>query len=619
VPGSDQSDVSAFKDGTKCDQRSSARVYAESQVVNFVLNKPLDANLSFFLSARGDYELQNVSLALQGGDAASATSTCLQPSWLKVAPMMHTFSLSTAQNQMSVVGTAVAKGSSVHCADGAVLSTTVRVQYGAAGATGSPNASQTLTLLGTVAALPSCQHSRSAASTSLDGMTVLAHDHELAIELVAVDVDGLPVTSTRVSFRVLVGYADDERPIETDTIRNAENGSMYASTVPRRLHSRAGRLRVRVTLHEAWDGQAHVPECEVLTKEVTVQCAAQYVPGAKNECTPAADRGSICSRAKPRVVMGLNSTPIDLTQPLEVNSVIEAGLDESDRGASSQYNLSLIATESTKTSLLSTGIALRRPGEHKLQVTSNGRDVCTMLSGNPFNVRCSDGEAEVEGRCIERPSCDTTTQLEIDGRCVYPVATGAFTLDELRADILKPADGVDVPSARSYTLKVTPADRFNLLWRPVDDRLQATWLRISESNRSEAGNVVSVEVMIDPTGLSDSSRLIETITFSSAKATAVGTSNDAPVGVTMTQLKIDSAVIAVPSLTKSAMRLLVDKSEVDPRAPVGLASGVKAQLEVDAVDEDGLAVRRGDRTLDFIVSGLQSREGIMSFVDSFVG
>jgi hypothetical protein len=47
VPGSDQSDVSEFQDGTRCDQQSSARVYAESQVVNFVLQKPLDSNLSF--------------------------------------------------------------------------------------------------------------------------------------------------------------------------------------------------------------------------------------------------------------------------------------------------------------------------------------------------------------------------------------------------------------------------------------------------------------------------------------------------------------------------------------------------------------------------------------------
>ena len=61
--------VSAIKDGTKCDQQSSARVYTESSVVRFVLRKPLDANLSFFLSARGDHELQNVSLELQGGDA----------------------------------------------------------------------------------------------------------------------------------------------------------------------------------------------------------------------------------------------------------------------------------------------------------------------------------------------------------------------------------------------------------------------------------------------------------------------------------------------------------------------------------------------------------------------
>jgi hypothetical protein len=92
-------------------------------------------------------------------------------------------------------------------------------------------------------------------------------------------------------------------------------------------------LRVNVTLHEAWEGQA-APECEVLTKNITVQCAAQYVAGKRNECMPAVDKGSICSRAKPRVVMGSNSSRVDLTHPLrvEVNSVIEAGLDESDRG-----------------------------------------------------------------------------------------------------------------------------------------------------------------------------------------------------------------------------------------------------------------------------------------------
>jgi hypothetical protein len=135
VPGSDQSDVSEFKDGTMCDQQSSARVYSESQVVSFVLRKPLDADLSFFLSARGDHEIP-VSFALQGSNAASATSACVRPSWLTVAPMLHNFSLSTAQNQMTVVGTAVADGSSVHCADGATLSTTVRVHYLAAGAVG---------------------------------------------------------------------------------------------------------------------------------------------------------------------------------------------------------------------------------------------------------------------------------------------------------------------------------------------------------------------------------------------------------------------------------------------------------------------------------------------------
>jgi hypothetical protein len=275
-----------------------------------------------------------------------------------------------------------------------------------------------------------------------------------------------------VIFKVFVGYTDSRTVTEIDAIRNAENGSMYSSAVPSRLHARAGTLRVRVTLLEAWDGPKSdkVPECEVLAKEITVQCAPQYIPNSKNECTPAADRGSICSRAKPRVVVASNSTPIDVSQPLEVNSVIEAGLDESDRGTSSQYDFSLTATASTKTSPLSTGIALNRPGEHKLQVTSNGRDVCTMFNGSPFNVRCSDGEAEVEGRCVPRPNCNSASQLEIDGlRCVDPEATGAFVLDELRVDVFKPADGVDVPSARPYVLTMTPADRFSVSWNRAGD------------------------------------------------------------------------------------------------------------------------------------------------------
>ncbi len=405
VPGLDQSDVSEFKDGTKCDQQSSARVYAESQVINFVLQKPLDASLSFLLSARGDHE---VRVSVTHG-SASETGVCVERSWLTVAPMGHNFSLSTAQSQMSVLGTVVARGSSVHCADGAMLNTTVQVWYGAIGAApaeGSRGMSQTLTLIGTVAALPPCAHSRSAASTSLDATNVLAHDHEFQVQLLAIDSDGLPIMSTQATFRVFVGYDDGEVPIEIDAIRNAENTPRYSSTVPNRLHGRAGTLRVRVTLLEGWDGQTKVRECEVLAKEIAVQCAPLFVMGSKNECTPAADRGSICSRAKPRVLVGSNSMPIDLLQPLKVHSVIDAGLDEIDKWMSSQFNLSLTATASTKTSPLSTGIALHRPGEHKLQVTSDGMDVCTMFSGSR-----SQGEMFFRSRPIFL-DCETPFQVK---------------------------------------------------------------------------------------------------------------------------------------------------------------------------------------------------------------
>jgi hypothetical protein len=119
--------------------------------------------------------------------------------------------------------------------------------------------------------------------------------------------------------------------------------------------------------------------------------------------------------------------------------------------------------------------------------------------------------------------------------------------------------------------------------------------------------------MIDPTGLSDSSRLIETITFSSAKA-SVKASNDAPVGVTMTQLKIDSAVIAVPSLTKSRMQ--IDGLDFKTGSRVLVAEGLKVQLLIRAVDEDGLDVRRADRAFDFLLdkTGEEPRLVVANYV-----
>jgi hypothetical protein len=147
-----------------------------------------------------------------------------------------------------------------------------------------------------------------------------------------------------------------------------------------------------------------------------------------------------------------------------------------------------------------------------------------MFSGSPFSVRCGDSEAEVEGRCVQRPNCNSAAQLEIDGRCVDPQATGAFVLDELRVDVFKPADGVNVPSAPPYKLTMTPADRFSISWSRVGDgETNATWLNISEASRKD--NTVVFHVKIDPKGLNDSFRLAETITFSSATATAMAPKN----------------------------------------------------------------------------------------------
>jgi hypothetical protein len=165
IHGSDQSDVSDFSDGTKCDQQSSARVLTESQLVNFVLYKPLDANLSFRLSARGDHEL-SVWTTLEGTANETGTGGRNQPSWLTAHPMFHNFSLSTAENAMSVSGTAFISGSAVHSADASKLEATLQIMQRAADAAQNASArpeEQTLVLSGIVNALPSCEHVRGTA------------------------------------------------------------------------------------------------------------------------------------------------------------------------------------------------------------------------------------------------------------------------------------------------------------------------------------------------------------------------------------------------------------------------------------------------------------------------
>ena len=72
--------------------------------------------------------------------------------------------------------------------------------------------------------------------------------------------------------------------------------------------------------------------------------------------------------------------------------------------------------------------------------------------------------------------------------------------DELKVDVLKPADGVDVPSARPYVLAIASADRFSVSWnRAGDGETNATWLSISEASRKD--NAVMFHVKIDPKGL----------------------------------------------------------------------------------------------------------------------
>jgi hypothetical protein len=74
------------------------------------------------------------------------------------------------------------------------------------------------------------------------------------------------------------------------------------------------------------------------------------------------------------------------------------------------------------------------------------------------------------------------------------------------------------------------------------------------------------------------------------------------VRVKVTQLNIDSVVVAVPSLHKSSIKVRVDNRDANTGARVEVAPGQKVQLWIHAVDEDGRTIQRGDRGFDFDVT-----------------
>jgi hypothetical protein len=360
--------------------------------------------------------------------------------------MLHNFSLSTAQNEMLVPGAVFVSGLFIHSADASKLDATVRITQRTTDDTHvapSRPAEQTLVLSGTVNALPSCEHVRLAAKLSHSSPTPLTHTDELSVALLAIDVDGLPIESTGVRFIVRVWYEGNATPAIdiVDVVRNAINGSMYSARV---RHSRAGKLHITVVVHDAWDAsnRSRVPECQSLDKQIDVRCALQYKQDPlTDECVPFDDEGTICSRSTVVVGSTLYRAPLTALPSIEVRSRIEVQLDPKDQNVSNQYNISLTPTECSETSPLSSGVILNRPGKQKLQVSRGALDICTLVS--EVQVACRTGEAEIEGRCISRQSCDVNTQLEIDGRCVDPEAAGTFALDELRVNVFKPANGVD--------------------------------------------------------------------------------------------------------------------------------------------------------------------------------
>ena len=186
TPGLDMVDKSEFKDGTLCVQRSSVTISSKQQSIAFVMRKPLDANLPFLLSARGDFEFNGTSNITVIG----ATSGCVQLSWIGISPGSHEFSLSTAQSEFTVKGAVLVNGSAIQCTDGSVLNANVLIHQSAADSTylAAPRLEeQWLALSGSVEALPSCEHSSIGASISHTSAGALMHNQELSIALFALD------------------------------------------------------------------------------------------------------------------------------------------------------------------------------------------------------------------------------------------------------------------------------------------------------------------------------------------------------------------------------------------------------------------------------------------------
>jgi hypothetical protein len=403
--------------------------------------------------------------------------------------------------------------------------------------------------------------------------------------MLAVDADGLLIESTTVRFTVLAWYEDKQgsAKVSIDVVRNAMNGSMYSARVP---HSREGILHIAVSVHDAWDGasRSRVTKCESLDEQIEVRCGLGYTKDpSTGECVSFHDEGSICSRSK--LVVG--SKPLAMLRYVEVKSRIELLLDPKDQNATNQYNLSLTPTECSEASPLSAGVVLSRPGKQKLQVIRQGLDICTLLS--ELDVGCHAGEAEIDGACVKQVSCNNQTEIEIDGRCIKPAATTSFPLDVLRSVVLKTAAGVNVSSlSRPFMLELKASDRFNMSWRIRNDL--PTWLKLGK----EAGlaNKDSIDVHLEVKGQADGAKLRALLVFEAT----VAAPGQQPVMVEIGQLEIDSSVVAVPSPSRSTVRLRRRKRYFEMGEAIEVGPGDSVDVLIAAVDEDGVPVRREDRS-----------------------
>jgi hypothetical protein len=120
------------------------------------------------------------------------------------------------------------------------------------------------------------------------------------------------------------------------------------------------------------------------------------------------------------------------------------------------------------------------------------------------------------------------------------------------------------------------------------------WLNFSK--KAGQANKDAIDVHLDAKGLNDSTKLRASLVFEATTTV----SGQEPVVVEIGRLEVDSSVVAVPSPSRSVLRLRHRKRMFDAGIPVEVGPGDAMEVLITAADEDGMQVQREDRSFSLL-------------------